>query len=91
MIKAKSIELSQNPFHFYPFLFVVDKVHGMNTVTIIIFEATSILYRFGAFIEKYMPNLNDRGGRIVNKVQQNNRNDVDGQNIVSISTIDVYK
>ena len=69
MIKAKSIELSQNPFEFHPFLFVVDKVHGMNTVTIIIFEATSILYRFGAFIEKYMPNLNDRGGRIVNKIR----------------------
>ena len=40
----------------------------MNILSIISFEATSILYRFGAFIEKYMPNLNDRGGRIVNKI-----------------------
>ena len=69
MIIGKNIELSQNPFHFYRFLIVVDKVHGMNTVTIIIFEATSIMYRFGACIEKYMPNLNDRGGRIVNKLR----------------------
>ena len=64
----KSIELSHNPFHFYPFLFVVDKVYGMNSVTSQIFKAMSILYRFDACIEKYITNLNYRRGRIVNKL-----------------------
>ena len=59
----------QNPFHFHLFLFVVDKIYGMNSVISQIFKAMSILYRFGACIEKHITNLNDRRGRIVNKVR----------------------
>ena len=47
----------------------MDKVYGINSVTSQIFKAMSILYRFGACIEKYITNLNDRRGRIVNKVR----------------------
>ena len=68
MIIEKSVECLKNSFHFYPFLFVVDKVYGMNSVTSKIIKAMSILYRFGACIEKYITNPNDRRGRIVNKL-----------------------
>ena len=47
----------------------MDKVYGMNSVTSQISKAMSILYRFGACIEKHITNLNDRRGRIVNKVR----------------------
>ena len=47
----------------------MDKVYGMNSVTSQIFKAMSILYRFGACIEKYITNLNYTRGRIVNNVR----------------------
>ena len=65
----KRRRISQNSFHFYPFLFVLDKVYGMNSVTSQTIKAMSILYRFDACIEKYITNLNYRRGRIVNKVR----------------------